>query len=177
MVMIPLIVWNLYVSHGKEVHYLVAAIAFGIASATDFIDGYLARMWGVQSPLGRFLDPIADKLIISTTIIMLIYVGKISHLDIFPSLVIISREILISGAREFMGNMRIEISVTALSKAKTALQMIAVTFILSSGCGDVFLAMYVDTIGQLLLWIASIFTLYSSYGYLKVPIKYVLNIQ
>ena len=173
IVMIPIIVITLY--HNQEdLYYFIASIAFCSAGFTDFIDGYLARKWQVQSNLGKFLDPIADKLIIITTLIMLIHTNMIHHSSIFPSLAIICREILISGIREFMGNMNIEIPVTYMAKIKTTVQIIAINLLILSGC-NILLPLHLQIFGEIALWIAAILTVYSGYNYLKVPIQHFKN--
>lgn len=170
ILIIPVIVISLYYHNDDYINYVIALIAFSTASITDFIDGYLARIWNTQSEVGKFLDPIADKLIISTSIIMLIYTGKIHGVNIFPSLAIISREILISGIREFMGNMNINIPVTFIAKIKTTLQMLAITLIILSNC-NVFMSTQLDIMGEIMLWSAAILTVCSSYKYFKVLLK------
>ena len=169
---IPIIVASLYFGNTKEIFYVIATIAFIIASITDFIDGYLARMWNVQSNVGKFLDPIADKLIISTTLIMLIYLGKINNINILSSLTIICREVLVSGTREFMGDMKVKIPVTFLAKVKTTLQMIAIILFTLSGC-NVFMPSSLQDLAEVTLWVASAFTIYSGYQYFKIAIKHI----
>lgn len=166
----PLIALFLYLANINSVYYTFAVISFTMASITDFIDGYLARMWKVQSNLGKFLDPIADKLIITTTIIMLIYVRKIDHLSIFPSLAIIFREILVAGAREFMGNMKVMIPVSYFAKVKTTVQMIALLLLIASGCNIKLTNLHY--VGEAALWLAAILTIYSGITYLKIPLQH-----
>ncbi len=174
IVVIPVIVISLYFSDGSGFFYIIALIAFCFASLTDFMDGYLARLWKTQSDFGKFFDQIADKLIVSTTIIMLIHIDKISGIHIFPALIIICREILISGIREFMGNMKIEIPVTKLGKIKTTLQMLAIVLLVSSG-SLIYMPSELTLLGEIMLWIAAILTIYSGYKYLLVPVRYVTN--
>ncbi len=171
--MIPLVVISLYLNQG-DLYYLIASISFSSAGFTDFIDGYLARRWQVQSNLGKFLDPIADKLIITTTLVMLIHTHKIHHSSIFPSLAIICREILISGVREFMSDVNIKMPVTNIAKVKTGSQIVAINLLILSGC-EFLSILYLQVFGEIALWFAATLTVYSGYQYLKVPIQHFKN--
>ncbi|MBQ4874736.1 MAG: CDP-diacylglycerol--glycerol-3-phosphate 3-phosphatidyltransferase [Rickettsiaceae bacterium H1] len=174
ILIIPIIVLSLYLANKEHYYYMITTIAFVMASITDFADGKLARTWQVQSNLGEFLDPIADKLIIITTIVMLIHVKKIDNLNIFPSLIIIFREILISNTREFMKNIKLELAVIKSAKIKTTLQMCAITLLTVSGC-NIFAPQLIQKLGELTLWISAIFTLYSGYSYFETSIKHFSN--
>lgn len=145
--------------------HLVATILFVVACVTDFFDGYLARQWRQVSAFGRFLDPVADKLLVSTILLMLSGVGIINGIHLIAATIILAREIIVSGLRQFMAEMRVRVPVTRYAKWKTAMQMFSITCLLSS-------AMFPDmpTIRQLglfLLWIAVVMTVFTGARYLK----------
>ena len=150
--------------------YWVPLGLFITAGITDFLDGYVARAQNQTSNLGRFLDPIADKLLISATILMLVALDRIDGWTVLAALVILLREILVSGLREFLASVRVSVPVTALAKWKTALQMVALGFLLAGKAGDAIIlpgSMPVTTIGVVCLWIAALLTLYTGYDYLR----------
>ena len=160
---IPFIIVCFYVD-GFFSH-LVATILFVVACITDFFDGYLARQWQQVSAFGRFLDPVADKLLVSTILLMLSGVGIINGIHLIAATIILAREIIVSGLRQFMAEMRVRVPVTRYAKWKTAMQMFSITCLLSS-------AMFPDmpTIRQLglfLLWIAVVMTVFTGARYLK----------
>ena len=142
---------------------------FTIAALTDFLDGYLARAWSQQSAFGRFLDPVADKLLVAATILLLAGFGQISGSTLLPAVVILCREIVVSGLREFLAGVATGIPVTKLSKWKTALQMVAIGFLIVGQNGPEFIPTRV--IGEWCLWIAAIITLCTGYDYLHSGLK------
>ncbi len=142
---------------------------FTIAALTDFLDGYLARAWSQQSAFGRFLDPVADKLLVAATILLLAGFGQISGSTLLPAVVILCREIVVSGLREFLAGVATGIPVTKLSKWKTALQMVAIGFLIVGQNGPEFIPTRV--IGEWCLWIAAIITLCTGYDYLRSGLK------
>ncbi len=159
---IPMVVVTFYLpgTFGMK----LTSTLFLIASVTDWFDGYLARKWNVQSEIGRFLDPIADKLLVATCLLLL--VGKPNgHVIMIPAIAIICREILVSGLREFLAEIQVKVHVTTLAKYKTAIQMVAVYLLLLSTGGPSFLP--VDLLGQVLLWASAALTLYTGYAYMK----------
>jgi len=103
----------------------VSVVLFTLAGVTDYFDGYLARKWAQISAFGRFLDPIADKLLVAAVILMLVATGRISGLVVLPALVILCREVMVSGLREFLAQVNVGVPVSRLAKWKTALQLIA----------------------------------------------------
>ena len=115
---------------------LTALILFIIASFTDFLDGMLARMLGEESKLGELLDPIADKIIVATALILLVMDGTIKNYEVVAAIIILTREILISGLREFLAKGKIKLPVSNLAKLKTALQMISIALLLSGDNKD-----------------------------------------
>ena len=152
----------------------VALGLFIAASVTDFFDGYLARAWSQQSKLGQMLDPIADKLLVGATLIMLVSDETISGLSVIAGVIILSREILVSGLREFLGQLSVSVPVTQIAKFKTAAQLGALGALLAAPLIDS-QALYTWIIGDSLLWIAAVLTLYTGFDYLRVGIKYLID--
>lgn len=152
----------------------VALGLFIAASVTDFFDGYLARAWSQQSKLGQMLDPIADKLLVGATLIMLVADETISGLSVIAGVIILSREILVSGLREFLGQLSVSVPVTKIAKFKTAAQLGALGALLAAPLIDN-QALYTWVIGDTLLWIAALLTLYTGFDYLRVGIKYLID--
>ena len=163
---IPFIVGCFYID-GFWAH-LAATSLFIIACVTDFFDGYFARQWEQVSAFGRFLDPVADKLLISTILLMLSGIGIISGIHLVAATIILAREIIVSGLREFMSQMQLIIPVTKYAKWKTGMQMASVSCLLSS-------AMFPEIIilkntGIILLWLAVIMTIFTGARYLRFGI-------
>ena len=152
----------------------VALGLFIVASVTDFLDGYLARAWSQQSKLGQMLDPIADKLLVGATLIMLVFDETISGLSVIAGVIILSREILVSGLREFLGQLSVSVPATKIAKFKTAAQLGALGALLAAPLIDQ-QALYTWIIGDTLLWIAALLTLYTGFDYLRVGIKYLID--
>ena len=143
-----------------------ALAIFIAAGISDFFDGYLARAWSQQSSLGRMLDPIADKLLVSAVILVLAANQTISGLTLWAAIVILCREILVSGLREYLAELRVPLPVTALAKWKTTVQFIALAFLIAGPAGEAVLPGSITT-GIVLLWIAAIVTLYTGWDYMK----------
>ncbi len=151
-------------------------LPFGIytyACITDFFDGYLARAWEQQSAMGRFLDPIADKLLVSGVLLMLVSTDAITGLTILPAAVILFREILVSGLREFLAEVQVMVPVTVLAKWKTMIQMLALGFLLVGGAGPDFGPVTTQEIGIVGLWVAAVLTVGTGYDYLKAGLKHI----
>ena len=163
IVVIPLFIAIFYWD-SKLSHWLAAGL-FLYASITDFLDGYFARAWKATSNIGRFLDPIADKLLVATALLMLVATGRA---DVLPAIAIVCREILVSGLREFLAELRISVPVSQLAKFKTTAQLIAILLLLISPALPAWL--YAREIGDGLLWIAAALTLLTGYVYLKTGI-------
>ena len=138
---------------------------FIAAGVSDFLDGYLARAWQQQSAIGRMLDPIADKLIVSAALLMLAADQTIAGWSLWAGVIILCREILVSGLREFLGSLAVGVPVTRLAKWKTVVQMVAIGFLLAGSAGDKIWP-YTTLFGLTLLWIAALLTLYTGYDYL-----------
>jgi cardiolipin synthase len=157
---------------------LTACVLFVIASFTDFLDGMLARMMGEESKLGELLDPIADKIIVATALILLVMSGTIKHYEVIAAIIILTREILISGLREFLARGQIKLTVTNLAKLKTFLQMIAIALLLTGETGNKILNFQdynAQTIGIILLWLSAFLTLYTGYEYLRKGIDHAMS--
>jgi len=150
--------------------YYTAAGLFVVASITDWLDGYVARIWEAHSNIGRFLDPIADKLLVATALMMLVAYDRA---DMLPAIAIVCREILVSGLREFLAEIRVGMPVSKLAKFKTAAQMTAIPFLLLGEGGPQWL--HAQTLGDILLWIAAFLTLITGYAYVKTGLKHMEN--
>ncbi|MBL6931541.1 MAG: CDP-diacylglycerol--glycerol-3-phosphate 3-phosphatidyltransferase [Rhodospirillales bacterium] len=151
-------------------------LPFGVytyACLTDFFDGYLARAWEQQSAMGRFLDPIADKLLVSGVLLMLVASDAVSGLTILPAAVILFREILVSGLREFLAEVQVKVPVTVLAKWKTTIQMLALGFLLVGAAGPDFGPVTTMEIGIVGLWIAAALTVGTGYDYLKAGLQHI----
>jgi cardiolipin synthase (CMP-forming) len=149
--------------------------AFGIfvvASITDFFDGYLARAWQQTSTIGRMLDPIADKLLVAACLLLLSADGTIVGWTLWAAIVILCREILVSGLREYLAELKVSVPVTQLAKWKTTVQMVAVAFLLSGPAGDKIMP-YVTETGLVLLWISAMLTLYTGYDYFRAGVRHI----
>jgi cardiolipin synthase (CMP-forming) len=140
------------------------------ACITDWLDGYLARVWHQQSILGRMLDPIADKLLVGTTLLMLTYDNTIDGPHVGAAVIILCREILVSGLREFLAELNVRVRVTQLAKWKTTMQMIALGILLAGPAGDK-IVWGVTWTGLTMLWVAALLTLWTGYDYLKAAIR------
>ena len=157
---------------------LTACVLFVIASFTDFLDGMLARMMSEESKLGELLDPIADKIIVATALILLVMSGTIRHYEVIAAIIILTREILISGLREFLARGQIKLPVTNLAKLKTFLQMVAIALLLTGETGNKILNFQnynAQTIGIILLWLSAFLTLYTGYEYLRKGIDHAMS--
>lgn len=148
-------------------------LAFGLyclMGITDYFDGYLARANGAVSKLGIFLDPIADKIMIAAVILVLVAKGGIGGLDIIAALVILLREIAVSGLREFLAQLSVSVPVSKLAKWKTALQLVAFGALILAGALPAW--EFVDVVGRATLWGAAILTLITGWDYLRVGVKH-----
>jgi CDP-diacylglycerol--glycerol-3-phosphate 3-phosphatidyltransferase/cardiolipin synthase len=153
---------------------VLAIVVFVIAAVTDFFDGYLARAWSQQSALGRMLDPIADKLLVAACLLMLVADQTITSWSIWAAIVILCREILVSGLREFLAELRVPVPVSTVAKWKTTVQLLAIGFLVAGQVGEALLPGSIK-IGIGLLWIAAILTLYTGWDYMKAGFKHVVD--
>ncbi|EKF42884.1 CDP-diacylglycerol--glycerol-3-phosphate 3-phosphatidyltransferase [Nitratireductor indicus] len=149
---------------------------FIAASVTDYFDGYLARTWQQTSNIGRMLDPIADKLLVSTCLLLLAADTDrtIAGWTLWAAIIILCREILVSGLREYLAALKVSVPVTQLAKWKTAIQMLAIGFLLAGPAGDKVLP-YTTQTGIALLWISAIVTLYTGYDYFRAGLKHIVE--
>ena len=147
---------------------------FVAACITDWLDGYLARAWELQSSLGRMLDPIADKLLVGAALLMLVWDHTIDGISVIAALIILSREILVSGLREFLAELNVKIHVTWLAKWKTTVQMIALAVLLLAPAVSQIVPA-VTEIGLALLWLAALLTIWTGYDYLKAGVRHAME--
>ena len=152
----------------------VALTIFIIAGITDILDGYFARMWGQQSSFGRMLDPIADKLLVASCLLMLAADGTIRGWSLWAAIVILCREILVSGLREYLAELRVSVPVTQLAKWKTTLQLVAVGFLIAGKAGDAILPVVTPT-GLALLWLSALLTLYTGWDYFRAGVRHLIE--
>lgn len=164
---IPFIVACFFV--GTPFALWVATGLFSLACLTDYLDGYLARHWDQMTPLGRFLDPIADKLLVASTLLLLVGFDRIRGVSLIPAIIILCREILVSGLREFLAETEIAMPVTDVAKWKTFLQMISLGYLIAIPPSPH--ALSLATLGLLTLWVAAVLTLMTGYDYLRYGLR------
>ena len=155
-----------------------ALILFLIASFTDFLDGMLARLLGEESKLGELLDPIADKIIVAAALILLVMDGTIRSYEVIAAIIILTREILVSGLREFLAEGKIKLPVSNLAKLKTVLQMVSIALLLSGETGNKIINFQdynAQTIGIVLLWLSAALTLFTGYEYMRKGIDHAIS--
>jgi cardiolipin synthase len=153
-----------------------ALLIFIAASVTDYLDGYLARAWQQTSNIGRMLDPIADKLLVSTCLLLLAADTDrtIAGWTLWAAIIILCREILVSGLREYLAGLKVSVPVTQLAKWKTAIQMVAIAVLLAGPALDKIISYATET-GIVLLWISAIVTLYTGYDYFRAGVKHIID--
>ena len=157
---------------------LIPFFLFVLASFTDYLDGLLARLFKEESKLGELLDPIADKIIVAAALILLVMNGTIKNYEVIAAIIILTREILISGLREFLAKTSVSIQVTSLSKLKTLLQMLSIAILLTGESGNKLINFQdynAQTIGIILLWLSAFLTLYTGYDYVRKGIDHAIN--
>ncbi|MDR3438465.1 CDP-diacylglycerol--glycerol-3-phosphate 3-phosphatidyltransferase [Telmatospirillum sp.] len=165
---IPLIVVTFYID-GNTARW-VGCVLFVLAAITDFFDGYFARRSNSVSSLGRFLDPIADKLLVSAVLLMLTAFDRLSLFSILPALIILLREIMVSGLREYLAELRIGMPVSRLAKWKTGIQMTALPTLMVGSAAPSWLP--AEIVGEILLWGAAALTLVTGWDYLRAGLKH-----
>ena len=173
VVAVPVLAGCLLSSNEHWMRWVALAI-FILAGISDFFDGYLARAWQQQSSLGRMLDPIADKLLVAASLLVLVNDRTIAGWSLWAAIVILCREILVSGLREFLAELNVSVPVTKVAKYKTTLQLIAVGFLIAGPAGEVVLPGTL-IIGLTLLWVSALLTLYTGWDYLRSGIKHVVE--
>ena len=169
IIIVPIFVLSFYIP--GVVGDLVPFFLFVVASFTDFLDGLIARLYKEESKLGELLDPIADKILVAAALVLLVMNGIIKNLEVIAAIIILTREILISGLREFLAKRKeLTLPVTSLSKFKTFIQMFSIAMLLTGETGNKIINFQnynAQTIGIILLWIAAFLTLYTGYDYLR----------
>jgi cardiolipin synthase len=177
IVAVPAVVACLYwqaILHGGLWLRWIALVIFIGAGITDVLDGYFARKWGEHSSFGRMLDPIADKLLVASCLLMLAADGTIRGWSLWAAIVILCREILVSGLREYLAELRVSVPVTELAKWKTTLQLVAVGFLVAGKAGDAILPV-VTPVGLTLLWLSALLTLYTGWDYFRAGIRHLIE--
>jgi len=177
IIIVPIFVLSFYLP--GIVGDLVPFFLFVIASFTDYLDGLLARLYKEESKLGELLDPIADKILVAAALVLLVMNGIIKNYEVIAAIVILTREILISGLREFLAkNKETSIPVSSLSKFKTLIQMLSIALLLTGDTGNKIINFQdynAQTVGIILLWIAAFLTIYTGYDYLRKGIDSAIN--
>ena len=152
----------------------LALALFIAAGVTDYLDGYYARIWDQHSAFGRMLDPIADKLLVASCLLMLAADSSIHGWTLWAAIVILCREILVSGLREYLAALRVSVPVTKLAKWKTTIQLVAIGFLIAGEAGEVVLP-GTTLIGIVLLWLSAIFTIYTGWDYFRAGIHHLIK--
>ena len=176
IIIVPIFVITFYLPgfYGDVIPFAI----FIIASFTDFLDGLLARMYKEESKLGELLDPIADKIIVAAALILLVMSGTIKNYEVIAAIIILTREILVSGLREFLAKGSINLPVSNLAKMKTFLQMFSLSILLTGETGNKIINFQdynAQTIGIILLWLSAFLTLYTGYEYLRKGIDHAIS--
>ena len=157
---------------------IIPFLLFILASFTDFLDGLLARLYKEESKLGELLDPIADKIIVSAALILLVMNKTIQNYEVIAAIIILTREILISGLREFLADVQVKIPVSSLAKSKTFIQMFSIAILLTGETGNKIINFEdynAQTVGIILLWLSAFLTLYTGYDYVRKGIEHVIS--
>tara|TARA_B100000214_G_C23926546_1_gene608642 strand:+ start:346 stop:933 length:588 start_codon:yes stop_codon:yes gene_type:complete len=169
IIIVPIFVLSFYIP--GVVGDLVPFFLFIVASFTDFLDGLLARLYKEESKLGELLDPIADKILVAAALVLLVMNGIIKNYEVIAAIVILTREILISGLREFLAKRKeTDLPVSSLSKFKTFIQMLSIAMLLTGDTGNKIINFQdynAQTIGIILLWVSAFLTIYTGYDYLR----------
>ncbi len=174
---VPLVVFCFFIEGKLKSSDPARWMAVGLfitASVTDFLDGYLARIWEQTSNIGRMLDPIADKLLVASCLLLLAADGTIAGWTLWAAIIILCREILVSGLREYLAGIKVSVPVTLMAKWKTTIQMVAIAFLLAGPAGDKIVP-YTTEAGIVLLWISAVVTLYTGYDYFRAGLKHVIE--
>ena len=176
IVLVPIFIFTFYLP--GFLGDLIPFIIFLLASFTDFLDGLLARLYKEESKLGELLDPIADKIIVATALVLLVMNDTIKNYEVIAAIIILIREILISGLREFLATAQISMPVTGLAKFKTFAQMFAIAILLTGDSGNRLINFQdynAHTVGIILLWLSAFLTLYTGYDYVKKGIDHAID--
>ena len=180
-VVVALMYWNSILDGGLWLRW--AALGVFIAAAiTDVLDGYVARAYGQQSSLGRMLDPIADKLLVASCLLMLAAEETIRGWSLLAAVIILCREILVSGLREYLAELRVSVPVSRLAKWKTTWQLVAVGFLIAGDAGDKLASdlmkqeiLVITNVGLALLWLSALVTLYTGWDYMRAGLRHMID--
>jgi cardiolipin synthase len=180
-VVVGLMYWQSILDGGLWVRWVALGV-FVAAAITDVLDGYFARMYGQQSSLGRMLDPIADKLLVASCLLMLAAEESIRGWSLLAAVIILCREILVSGLREYLAELRVSVPVSRLAKWKTTWQLIAVGFLIAGEAGDRLATdmfkhemMVITNVGLALLWLSALVTLYTGWDYMRAGLRHMID--
>ena len=176
IILVPIFVITFYIP--GFLGDLIPFFIFILASFTDFLDGLLARLYKEESKLGELLDPIADKIIVATALVLLVMNDTIKNYEVIAAIIILTREILISGLREFLAKGKIKLPVSNLAKLKTVLQMVSIGLLLSGETGNKIISFQdynAQTIGIILLWLSAVLTLFTGYEYMRKGIDHAIS--
>ena len=176
LIIVPVFVFSFFIP--GIVGDLVPFFLFVLASFTDYLDGFLARLYKEESKLGELLDPIADKILVASALILLVMNGLIKNYEVIAAIIILTREILISGLREFLAKGKIKLPVSSLAKLKTVLQMVSIALLLSGDTGNKIINFQdynAQTIGIILLWLSAALTLFTGYDYMRKGIDHAMS--
>ena len=176
IVIVPIFILTFYLpgALGDWIPFFI----FVLASFTDFLDGLLARLYKEESRLGELLDPIADKIIVASALVLLVMNKTIINYEVIAAIIILTREILISGLREFLAKVRVTMPVSSLAKFKTFIQMFAIAILLTGESGNKLINFgdyNAHSIGLVLLWLSAFLTLYTGYDYVKKGIDHAID--
>jgi len=180
-VVVGLMYWQSILDGGLWIRWVALAV-FITAGITDVLDGYFARMYGQQSSLGRMLDPIADKLLVASCLLMLAAEETIRGWSLLAAVIILCREILVSGLREYLAELRVSVPVSRLAKWKTTWQLVAVGFLIAGDAGDKFFSdlfkyeiLVITNVGLALLWLSALVTLYTGWDYMRAGLRHMID--
>lgn len=173
---IPVLVFTVIFGGAPHANWIALGL-YTAACVTDFFDGYLARALGQMSAFGRLFDPIADKLLVASVLLVLVGIDRIGAVTVLPAAVILCREILVSGLREFLAEVRVSVPVTTLAKWKTGLQMFSLGFLLVGPVGPDFGPLSTTDVGVYLLWAAALLTLVTGADYLIAGIRQIARVD
>ena len=176
IILVPIFIGTFYLpgAMGDWIPFCI----FVLASFTDFLDGLLARLYKEESKLGELLDPVADKIIVGSALVLLVMNDTIKNYEVIAAIIILTREIMISGLREFLAKSQVSMPVTGLAKFKTFIQMFAIALLLTGESGNRvihFQEYNAHTIGIILLWLSAFLTLYTGYDYVKKGITHAID--
>ena len=176
IVIVPIFILTFYLpgALGDWIPFFI----FVLASFTDFLDGLLARLYKEESKLGELLDPIADKIIVASALVLLVMDRTIINYEVIAAIIILTREILISGLREFLAKVQVTMPVNSLAKFKTFIQMFAIAILLTGDSGNKLINFgdyNAHSIGIVLLWLSAFLTLYTGYDYVKKGIDHAID--